>query len=51
MDKYVLKMRQAMPLEDKIAFTTRRIHEWVDAFGLGYIYRSVVERTAQCCYT
>lgn len=29
-----------MPLEDKIKFTQRRIREWVDHFGLAYIYIS-----------
>ena len=38
MDRMVLKMRQAMPLEDKIKFTQRRIREWVDHFGTEYIY-------------
>ena len=38
MDRMLLKMRQAMSLEDKIKFTQRRIHEWVDHFGIGYIY-------------
>ena len=32
-DAYTLKMRQAMPLEDKIRFTERRINEWVKEFG------------------
>lgn len=40
MDKLLLKMRQGMCLEDKIRFTQRRIHEWVDSFGLTYIYIS-----------
>ena len=40
MDRMLLKMRQAMSLEDKIKFTQRRIHEWVDHFGIGYIYIS-----------
>ena len=38
MDRMVLKMRQAMPLEDKIKFTQRRLREWVDHFDLAYIY-------------
>ena len=44
MDRMVLKMRQAMPLKDKIRFTQKRIEEWVNHFGLAYIYiyRSVV---------
>ena len=29
-----------MSLEDKIRFTQRRINEWVDHFGIGYIYIS-----------
>lgn len=32
-DAYTLKLRQAMPLEDKIRFTQRRITEWVEHFG------------------
>lgn len=40
MDRALLKMRQAMSLEDKIRFTQRRINEWVDHFGIGYIYIS-----------
>ena len=42
MDRMLLKMRQAMSLEDKIKFTQRRIHEWVDHFGIGYIYISLL---------
>ena len=33
-----LKMRQAMPLEDKIRFTQRRIKEWVEHFGIENVY-------------
>ena len=40
MDRALLKMRQAMSLDDKIRFTQRRINEWVDHFGIGYIYIS-----------
>lgn len=38
MDNMVLKMRQALPLKDKIRLTNRRIEEWVNYFGLEYIY-------------
>ena len=38
MDRTLLKMRQGMALEDKIRFTQRRIEEWIDHFGLPYIY-------------
>ena len=53
MDRMLLKMRQAMSLEDKIKFTQRRIHEGVDHFGIGYIYISplVEVRTLQCLCT
>ena len=40
LDKYSLKLRQAMPLEDKIRFTERRIHEWVEHFGVNGCYVS-----------
>lgn len=40
LDKLVLKMRQAMPLEDKIRFTKRRIEEWVKEFGVNGCYVS-----------
>ena len=40
MDRMLLKMRQAMSLEDKIKFTQRRIHEWVDHFGIGYMLKT-----------
>lgn len=33
MDKYTLKLRQAMTLDDKIRFTERRIYEWIKEFG------------------
>lgn len=39
-DKFTLKMRQAMPLDDKIKFTQRRIHEWVKEFGVNGCYVS-----------
>ena len=39
-DKMVLKMRQAMLLKDKIAFSKKRIHDWVEHFGIEYIYIS-----------
>lgn len=35
-----LKMRQAMPLKDKIRFTQRRIKEWVEHFGVNGCYVS-----------
>lgn len=40
LDKYSLKLRQAMPLKDKIRFTERRIHEWVKHFGVNGCYVS-----------
>lgn len=40
LDRMQLKMRQAMPLEDKIRFTQRRIKEWVEHFGLDGVYVS-----------
>ena len=40
MDKYTLKLRQAMLLKDKIRFTERRIHEWVEHFGVNGCYVS-----------
>ena len=40
LDKFILKTRQAMPLEDKIRFTERRIHEWVNQFGENGVYVS-----------
>lgn len=39
-DIMVLKMRQAMSLDDKIRFTERRIHEWVREFGVDGVYVS-----------
>lgn len=39
-DKMVLKMRQCMPLEDKIRFTKRRIQEWIDFYGVNGCYVS-----------
>lgn len=38
MDRYKLKLRQALPLEDKVKLTKKRIHDWIEYFGLGYIY-------------
>lgn len=40
LDKYVLKLRQSMPLKDKIRFTERRIIEWVEHFGINGCYIS-----------
>jgi 3'-phosphoadenosine 5'-phosphosulfate sulfotransferase (PAPS reductase)/FAD synthetase len=40
MDKYTLKLRQAMPLADKIRFTQRRLNEWVEHFGIDGVYIS-----------
>lgn len=40
MDKYTLKLRQSMPLKDKIRFTQRRIREWVEHFGVNGCYIS-----------
>ena len=40
MDKYKLKLRQAMPLEDKIKFTERRVHDWINHFGVENCYVS-----------
>ena len=40
LDKYTLKLRQAMSLKDKIRFTERRIHEWIDHFGVNGCYVS-----------
>jgi 3'-phosphoadenosine 5'-phosphosulfate sulfotransferase (PAPS reductase)/FAD synthetase len=40
LDKYTLKLRQSMPLQDKIRFTERRIHEWVEHFGVNGCYVS-----------
>lgn len=39
-DKYTLKLRQAMTLQDKIRYTQRRINEWVDHFGENGCYIS-----------
>lgn len=39
-DKYTLKLRQSMPLQDKIRFTERRIEEWVEHFGVNGCYVS-----------
>lgn len=40
LDRNVLKMRQAMLLEDKIRYTQRRITEWVEHFGINGVYVS-----------
>lgn len=40
MDKYTLKLRQNMSLEDKVRFTQRRIEEWVDEFTVDGCYVS-----------
>jgi len=40
MDKYTLKMRQAMPLEEKIRLTNLRIRQWVQRFGVNGCYIS-----------
>lgn len=40
LDKFTFKIRQAMPLEDKIRFTERRIQEWVEEFGENGVYIS-----------
>ena len=39
-DIFQLRIRQAMPLEDKIRFTERRINEWVNEFGENGVYIS-----------
>ena len=39
-DRYTLKLRQAMSLEDKIRFTKRRISEWIKEFGEDGVYVS-----------
>lgn len=39
-DRMTLKMRQAMPLEDKIRFSKRRIQEWIDYYGVNGCYIS-----------
>ena len=33
MDAYLLKIRQALPLDMKIKYTQRRIQEWVEYWG------------------
>ena len=37
-DKYTLKLRQSMSLQDKIRFTQRRITDWVEHFGVNGCY-------------
>lgn len=39
-DRYTLKLRQSMCLDDKIRFTKRRIEEWIDYFGENKCYIS-----------
>lgn len=39
-DAFTLKLRQSMPLKDKIRFTQRRIREWVEHFGVNGCYVS-----------
>jgi len=39
-DRYILKLRQAMPLDMKIKFTNRRIQEWINVFGKNGCYVS-----------
>ncbi len=33
MDKYLLKLRQALPLEEKIKLTNKKIYEWYTYFN------------------
>lgn len=40
MDKYLLRLRQAMSLQDKIKFTETRICQWVNEFGVDGVYVS-----------
>lgn len=40
LDRFSLKLRQNMSLEDKIRFTQRRITEWVEYFGVNGCYIS-----------
>lgn len=40
MDKYILKLRQSMSLQDKIRYTQRRITQWVEHFGENGCYIS-----------
>lgn len=40
LDRYTLKLRQAMPLKDKIRFTENRIYEWVNRVGVNGTYIS-----------
>ena len=40
MDYMILKMRQGMTLKDKIRFSEKRIHQWVDHFGEDKCYIS-----------
>lgn len=40
MDKYLLKLRQALPLEEKLKLTKLRIRQWVEHFGVDGCYVS-----------
>lgn len=39
-DRYTLKLRQSMPLEDKVRFTKRRVEQWIEHFGVNGVYVS-----------
>ena len=40
MNKYILKIRQSLPLKEKKMLTEKRIHEWVKEFGKNGCYVS-----------
>lgn len=40
MNKYILKIRQALPLKEKKMLTEKRIHQWVKEFGKNGCYVS-----------
>src|SRR5574344_1149276 len=40
MDRYTLKLRQALPLEEKIRLTNSRIKQWVESFSEDEVYVS-----------
>lgn len=40
LDRFTLKMRQAMPLQDKVRYTQKRIAEWINYFGEEGVYVS-----------
>lgn len=40
MDRYLLKLRQALPLEEKIKLTEQRIKQWVEYWGEDGVYIS-----------